>query len=1018
MAYIPTILEAGRADGILIKTDSVYDDNQEKFLSDELEIIDNNHNTLENTVNSLNNKVNDNKLNIDTKLQEEITRATKAELALDAKLETEKNRAITTEDNLIETINNITEVNGNATSANIVTIDPLPNSTISNVQQALEALYKNYTYKGIATPTTNPGTPDAPVFYIASTEGFYENFSGIKLTNNDTIIIKWNNGTWIKESLGFATQKTLDRELKTVQNNISNIIDYSFDIDGYEGNIIKYTESVILSSGKIGVGSSSQRVFEFNVEGYNFAKVWGKSPGSSACALASAINSTGEILKVYNIGQGIIYSNGIILCIPENTTTLRVFSDSFDPKIAVNNINLKSDIISINSEFPDDNYNSKEEARAKIIKSRRKFGLIISYELVDKTQITEKYSSYDYSDIAFLDSKNWITLLTEDSLTINIENEDISTKGVIGNNYILPNQTIGSEIQFGTFGYHKKYTIPANTSVEITIIAGGNYGFALVDEENKVLEYINTTNIIDLVYTFKKQSYTSFLYVSSNKIKEIHLITNENLTDTVNTLKNDVENIKSSVLTDKIEIIDELIPSQTYLRYALSKYGNTIENSSFNVYEYVVSPNIKIAITGRSPRDATYVAAAAFKGSELLQVYFVGTATNYNDEVIIIPDSADKLRVNTVATQTASAAKNVITYPEKAFYTKNEIDDLIGNSRNYWSGKIIWWCGTSIPAGSDETLGSEETVAGNYPTQVGKNLNATVINKSVGGSMCRANVRTGDYNGANFSNITSCLSMTEEEIENFITNYDSIKSKLIGNAPDSLSQSDLNRLRAASFETRLLPYLDGTYPMPDLFILDHGHNDFKYKLSNNKSDIDLKPTIDNITSGELAEDTYMTTQNNAKLESFFGSLDNIPSAKKEEFIASLNRNCYIGSMNFIITLILRYNPHARIIFISNYEYENGVGISYSPLIPVQEELSKSWAYPICKVWKCLGYSNHIIPSSKDWFNKTYPKATPTTTDITVYKAYLPDGVHPHSDITGYANKIYAGIISEFIKRYR
>ena len=58
MAKIPTILEAGRADGILIKTDNVYDDNKKKFLSDKLEEIDNNHNALNNTIKSLSNTVN------------------------------------------------------------------------------------------------------------------------------------------------------------------------------------------------------------------------------------------------------------------------------------------------------------------------------------------------------------------------------------------------------------------------------------------------------------------------------------------------------------------------------------------------------------------------------------------------------------------------------------------------------------------------------------------------------------------------------------------------------------------------------------------------------------------------------------------------------------------------------------------------------------------------------------------------------------------------------------------------
>lgn len=53
MAKIPTILEAGRADGKLITSNNVYDNNQQKFLSDKLEEIDNNHNALNDVVNSL-----------------------------------------------------------------------------------------------------------------------------------------------------------------------------------------------------------------------------------------------------------------------------------------------------------------------------------------------------------------------------------------------------------------------------------------------------------------------------------------------------------------------------------------------------------------------------------------------------------------------------------------------------------------------------------------------------------------------------------------------------------------------------------------------------------------------------------------------------------------------------------------------------------------------------------------------------------------------------------------------------
>ena len=113
-------------------------------------------------------------------------------------LKAEVARATNAESNLRETINNITEINENATSANIVTIDTIPNTSSSNVQQALNELFKNATFAGIATPTTNPGTPDGSVFYFANKEGTYTNFNGIKLSLGESSILKYSNGAWEK----------------------------------------------------------------------------------------------------------------------------------------------------------------------------------------------------------------------------------------------------------------------------------------------------------------------------------------------------------------------------------------------------------------------------------------------------------------------------------------------------------------------------------------------------------------------------------------------------------------------------------------------------------------------------------------------------------------------------------------------------------------------------------------------------------------------------------------------------
>lgn len=58
---------------------------------------------------------------------------------------------------------------------------------------------ENSTFAEIATPSTNPGTPDGPVFYLAG-EGTYINFSNLTIDKGQLGILKWN-GTWSKQVL-------------------------------------------------------------------------------------------------------------------------------------------------------------------------------------------------------------------------------------------------------------------------------------------------------------------------------------------------------------------------------------------------------------------------------------------------------------------------------------------------------------------------------------------------------------------------------------------------------------------------------------------------------------------------------------------------------------------------------------------------------------------------------------------------------------------------------------------------
>ena len=78
------------------------------------------------------------------------------------------------------------------------------------------------TFAGIATPTTNPGTPDQNVFYIASQDGTYSNFGGVTL-NGEVVIFTNKKGNWVKTDTGIATKAKLTEVENELQNNSNEI---------------------------------------------------------------------------------------------------------------------------------------------------------------------------------------------------------------------------------------------------------------------------------------------------------------------------------------------------------------------------------------------------------------------------------------------------------------------------------------------------------------------------------------------------------------------------------------------------------------------------------------------------------------------------------------------------------------------------------------------------------------------------------------------------------------------------
>lgn len=67
------------------------------------------------------------------------------------------------------------------------------------LQQMVTDLGANYQYAGVAVPSTNPGSPDQNVFYIATLAGKYSYFNSIVLPKGITVL-RWN-GSWSSTTL-------------------------------------------------------------------------------------------------------------------------------------------------------------------------------------------------------------------------------------------------------------------------------------------------------------------------------------------------------------------------------------------------------------------------------------------------------------------------------------------------------------------------------------------------------------------------------------------------------------------------------------------------------------------------------------------------------------------------------------------------------------------------------------------------------------------------------------------------
>lgn len=68
-----------------------------------------------------------------------------------------------------------------------------------------ELLNKGYTFSGVATPETDPGTSLLKVFYLTTTAGEYANFGNLAAESGKLTVLLYNGSTWEKQALDLPT---------------------------------------------------------------------------------------------------------------------------------------------------------------------------------------------------------------------------------------------------------------------------------------------------------------------------------------------------------------------------------------------------------------------------------------------------------------------------------------------------------------------------------------------------------------------------------------------------------------------------------------------------------------------------------------------------------------------------------------------------------------------------------------------------------------------------------------------
>lgn len=332
----------------------------------------------------------------------------------------------------------------------------------------------------------------------------------------------------------------------------------------------------------------------------------------------------------------------------------------------------------------------------------------------------------------------------------------------------------------------------------------------------------------------------------------------------------------------------------------------------------------------------------------------------------------------------------------------NTLTDRVTTVENYTvpdARNNVLWIGTSIPAGDIQhgNNGTSQSIttnlgSNNYPKMVADALGFNLYNNSRGSSFVCFYPPNEDGT-ANWASASDWSEYSSEVWKGYSlsASFAQVDEKF---GPNGLNcpQWLINNFKSYSYESLIIPYIDGTLASCDTVVIDHGYNDRAVILNEASWHPGDGETQFKVGSGRdwllKLQDPFETT---LEAETYFQGKwwnDESVSSKKH----------YMSAIIFLAKKIWAVNPKIKII-IGNYfaSKSNTFGAEFgndrlAEFVNLANSACASWLRVNCvDVWKHTGIYNRNLPAGND------------------FQLFCPDGVHPHSDSTGHSNKIIAGV---------